>query len=157
MKKVYGIEAHDYPKRKEVYGFGKEMAYDLSKYGPFGRYAWRVPFEHLDKEGAREWLRFYFKGDGTLHKGDLPTDISIRAHSVNKQGLEEVRILLENEFGIRSYVYLHPRERSEATKNWSDLYELEVPNVRKFRDEIGFVSPEKRGKLDNIIKRFWGE
>lgn len=47
VKEVYGIEAHD--------ACGKEMAYDLSKYGPFGHYVWRVPFEYLDKEGAACW------------------------------------------------------------------------------------------------------
>lgn len=156
---VYGIKAHDYPKRKEIYGCGKEMAYDLAKYGPINRYSWRVPFEHLDREGARYWLRSFFTGDGTSHVGKRRSDDDVRASSVNKAGLEEVRSLLEDRFGIRSYLYYGGHKKNEATKNWSELFVLETTRegLEKFRDEIGFDSPEKQRKLNYMVKRLRGE
>lgn len=113
LERVYGIKAHDYPKYRGVYGCGKDMAYDLAKYGPIGTYKWRVPFEHLDREGARCWLRAYFTGDGTVCVGKEPKHDEISASSVNKSGLEEVRSLLDEHFGIKG----HLRLRSPGLKN----------------------------------------
>lgn len=160
FKKVYGKEAHDYPRRGEICGYGKDMAYDLSKYGPFGTHEWRVPFRYLDKKGVREWLRFYFEGDGTFCTGEDPSHTAISASSVNGQGLEEVQTLLEDCFGIESTIHLHRFPRTERTRNWSDQYALEIygrDDVIRYRDEIGFVSSRKQSKLNDAIRRFWGK
>lgn len=88
------------------------MAYDLARYGPFGTYTWRVPFDYLDREGARAWLRSYFDGDGEVYvrEGRL-SDSKIGASSVSEQGLREVQKLLSDYFGIVSNVYPHWKKK----------------------------------------------
>ncbi|MFQ6084856.1 MAG: LAGLIDADG family homing endonuclease [Candidatus Bathyarchaeia archaeon] len=126
FEKVYDLKAHDYPKRDEIRGYGKEMAYDFAKYGPIYTYAWRVPFEHLDKEGARCWLSAYFEGDGYLHTGDKPSSTRVVGSSSNKRGLEEVQTLLRDFFGIKSTISHHGYEKTKATESWSEHYDLEI-------------------------------
>lgn len=158
IKKVYGIDAKEYVERIEMVAYGKEMVYDLLKYGPFGTYIWRTPTSYLDKEGASAWIRSYFDGDGTVHMGSYKLrDSRIGVSSVDRPGLEDVKIVLDEYFGIKSAVYPHRRIKPEYQKNINyDLVVRGLNDLKKFRDMIGFDSPTKRMKLDESIKRLEG-
>ncbi len=154
MKKIYGVNAHDYPKQSAVAVYNKEVAYDLLKYGNYSTTKWSVPFEYLDREGAKMWIRGFFDGDGSATRDRK--HIKIIATSVNINGLREVCELLEKEFNIHAAIWR--ARHGEETKSWNPLYNLEISlksDVIKFYEEIGFSEPKQK-KLEELIRKRWG-
>lgn len=154
MKKIYGVNAHDYPKQSAVAVYNKEVAYDLLKYGNYSTTKWSVPFEYLDREAAKMWIRGFFDGDGSAthnHK-----HVKITATSINKRGLEEIRFLLEKEFGIHAKIQYDSRKNRPET--WSDSYNLDITtknDILKFYQEIGFSEPKQKDLKRLLLWRRW--
>lgn len=148
----YGIKARDRPSQGVVRAYGKDMATDMMRYGPFGRLNWAVPFGSLNTLTARYWLRSYFDGDGDIHLSPKKSRCMVRAKSINKIGLQGVNTLLWNYFRIRGRIYVREKPTRE---NWSQAYELNVfnkVNLALYAREIGFNHPEKKRKLLQLAR-----
>jgi hypothetical protein len=146
----YGIIARDKPSQGVIRAYGKDMATDMMRYGPFGRSNWAVPFGSLNRLTARNWLRSFFDGDGDVNLSLKISKCKVRAKSIKRPGLDGVNILLWDYFKIRGKIYA--REKP-TRKNWSQAYELDIFNRRNiliFAQEIGFNHPLKQRKLAHI-------
>lgn len=150
---VYGKQMHQYPDRgypRVVIG-NKMAFYDLKNYGAkTGLYTWEVPRTYLDKEGAAEWLKCFFSGDGTVKLACSGEDYDISFDSTHKEGLEAIRSLLLDEFGIMSrlhgpYGEQRPDRRPE--------YSLRVWDEVEFAEEIGSYKEMHIKRLGEIVRR----
>ena len=149
IEKIYGVKAHYYPKYDEIATYGREVAEDLNKYRPYGTEHWRVPFKFLDRNSARSWLRGFFDGDGDVNVRRSLSKSAVRAFSKNKEGLLEVKKLLE-QLGIKSYF-------SKRTNRIEYELDVQSENIKKFAELIGFNSPKKRQKLNLLLKLFFNK
>lgn len=96
--------------------YGKAIATDLKSYGPVGRYKWRAPLKFLNYEGACAWTRGYFDGDGDVRVTEKLGECMVRARSVNRRGLLDVKLILHKFFQIEAGLYRHGTPKFE---NWS--------------------------------------
>ena len=154
FKDVYGLEMHrgfdkGYPRVK----ISNKMAfYDLKNYGAkTGPYTWEVPTSYLDKEGAREWFKCFFSGDGLPKKAGGAYDIVFE--STHRPGLEEIQRLLLDEFRIKSN--LQPeRDRSDEPDHARPESTLRVASEadKKFAREIGSYKREHMKRLGEILR-----
>ncbi len=122
----------------------KPIYQDLVSDFTFGVLLWLVPFHYLlDKESKIEWLKAFF---------DCESSIGIRQiqlQSVNKNGLEQVMLLLK-EFNIESKLYKYQRKN----KNWNTNYILCIMKKESrltFLKEIGFNHTVKLAKLRKVL------
>ncbi len=148
----YGVIARDRPTEGVIRAYGKAMAIDIMRYGPFGRRNWVVPFASLNILTAARWLRSFFDGDGDVYLSPIISKCKVRAKSTNQLGLKSVATLLWDSFGIRSAIY--SREKP-TRRNWSQAYELDIFNRRNlglYARRIGFNHPEKRRKLVQLAE-----
>lgn len=94
------------------------------------------------RESARQFLRGYFEGDGSVSDG-------IEVSSASAELLRQVQVLLLR-FGIVS------RRAPKMIKGRTHTYwRLTIfgDDARKFRDAVGFVSPRKVAALDATLDR----
>jgi LAGLIDADG-like domain len=143
----YGLTARDRPLQGVIRAYGKGMAIDMMRYGPFGRLNWAVPFGSLNRLTARNWLRSFFDGDGDVHLSLKISKCMVRAKSINELGLKGVNTLLWHYFKIRGKIYAREKPTRE---NWSQAYEFNIFNKRNlslYARNIGFNHPEKQRKL----------
>jgi DNA-directed RNA polymerase subunit A" len=96
----------------------------------------------------------FFDGDGSVN----PTKYMIRCHSINKQLLEDLSVLLsyQNIFGC---LLQQTKDRASETYknqvgNCEVLYELNIPRkqAEMFAEKIGLYVPKKRDALQQIIE-----
>lgn len=112
---------------------------DLIKTTEFGLYKWKVPFNFLDtKKSKSEWLKAFFDCEAYVGNNH------IRVQSVNKYGLKQVKMLLE-ELGIESKMYKYERKN----KNWNTNHILSINRrmMAKFLNTVGFNHLLKYKKL----------
>ncbi len=148
---LYGLQCKESNERGIIRAYGRDMALNLQKLGPFGHQEWHVPIDKLDRVSASMWLRSYFDGDGDVHLGERIGRCMVRARSVNREGLIGVQRLLSSQFGIESRLYLHGKPKRET---WSQSYDLDVfraKDLLAFAAEIGFTHPRKRAKLTRVV------
>jgi intein-encoded DNA endonuclease-like protein len=132
-----------------VYGRGSVEAF-VNKWGvSYGRRNWSVPDMAWNDDVFRKgFLMGFFDGNGSVcvsieNRGDKKTKKrSLKLHSVNSCGLNEIRKLLENE-GIKSMII---QSGGCYTIKISGKTRLEV-----FRNRIGFGLSNKRDLLDNAL------
>jgi len=131
---------------------GDKMAfYDLKNYGAkTGPYTWDVPIAYLDKEGAAEWLKCFFSGDGTVKLACAGKDYDIAFDSTHQAGLEQIQALLLKEFGIRSTLKPRPRRDRPGRRPG---YNLRIRDEVKFAEEIGSYKKEHIERLEKILKK----
>lgn len=117
---------------------------DLLKTTSFGVLKWKVPTNFLDTTKSNiEWLRAFF--DCEAYVGQY----HVRVQSVNKEGLKQVKALLEK-LGIESKFYKYERKQ----KNWNINYILSInkKSMRiKYLNIIGFNHEEKFRKLKQYL------
>ena len=122
----------------------KFACFDLIKTSKVGTHDWTVPFDFLNyKEYKKEWLRAFFDCEAYVAKK------VIQVQSVNKSGLFQVKILLED-FNIDSKIYEYHRKE----KNWNTNYILCInkkEDRKKYLNSIGFNHQIKQEKLNNQI------
>ncbi|HDQ59877.1 MAG TPA: hypothetical protein ENN30_01640 [Candidatus Woesearchaeota archaeon] len=113
---------------------------DLVSITSFGTLSWVAPHKILDSVDAkREWLKTYFDSEAHVSKN------SICVQSVNEQGLNQIKSLLET-FGITSRIYKYERKE----KNWNTNHLLFISTKRdreRYLNEIGFNHVLKSNKL----------
>jgi hypothetical protein len=113
-------------------------------FGSFYSYHWTFP--ELNDRYSRVWLRAFFDCEGwVVCKSHQNRCIGLDC--VNKKGMYQIKKALEN-IGIMCKV------RSRNTRNIFSLSISGKENLIKFRDEIDFLHPSKKDKLDNVIKDF---
>ncbi|MDM7274813.1 MAG: LAGLIDADG family homing endonuclease [Thermoprotei archaeon] len=104
------------------------------------------------KTVSAAFLRGLFEGDGTVE--DRPRYTGVRLKSKSRKLLEGVQILLLRH-GIISSIY----ESTSKDKRYKKTYKGYVLVIRgldelkKFKEEIGFISRQKNEKLDRAIAR----
>lgn len=142
VKRVYEYEPRIDRKRGRVEIRRAEVVRDLVKYGPYGSRLWTIPDGILNAEGKtrREWARCY--GDSEGHVSTSKNEIVLKP--VNLSGLKKVRQLLQS-LGIPSRI----------NGPYTGAYKLAVstkPNLRKYRDVVSFINPERQSRLDNLLQ-----
>ena len=154
---VYHRQMHQYPDRgypRVVVG-NKMAFYDLKNYGAkTGLYTWNVPREYLDREGAAEWLKCFFSGDGTVKLVCAGEDYDISFESTHKEGLENIQSLLLDEFGIKSRLH---GPYGEDRPDRRPEYSLRVWDEVEFAEEIGSYKEMHIKRLGEILRRKKGE
>jgi len=152
FKKVYEKELHfsmDRGKYPRARISSKEIFNDLVTYGAKeGHCMWRVPREHLDHEGTREWLKMFMAGDGSI--GYERGKARVRFFSMNRDGLEQIQRLLDEEFGITSKLSM--RDRTDKPKYSNLEYVLGVRSGEDTIRYIGEIGSYKQLHQDNIRK-----
>ena len=157
FKEVYGLEMHhDFDRRYPRTRISDRMAFfDLKDYGAkTGPYTWEVPRAYLDKEGAREWLKCFFSGDGELKVSKkTKSGYSIIFDSTHRLGLKQIQDLLSEEFRIRANLQAE-RDRTKEPrhrKTESVLRIVSEDNI-KFAKEIGSYKNEHIERFDEILR-----
>lgn len=122
----------------------KAIIYDLLTNGSFRSLEWRMP-NFNTKEETLEFIKAFFDSEAYVGKN------CIRAESVNKYGLEQVKEAL-SAFGIESRIYSYER----SNKNWNINYILnigKIENINKYARTIGFYHNRKQDKCQRILTR----
>ncbi|MEM2687146.1 MAG: LAGLIDADG family homing endonuclease [Thermoproteota archaeon] len=135
----------------------KSIYFDLWSLGIKGSapYEFHVPKEHLDLKGARAYLRGFFTGDGSVamkyDRIQNRTRFTIRFDSKYRDGLEELRVLLED-------LGFHPLEIHEHHREDRTYYYFVIPVEEhlKFIGEIGSEKPAHQEKFE-IMKKMYEE
>jgi hypothetical protein len=143
---VYGQAPHryKYPNRDlmEAYVNSKGVFYDLNDFGiKTGPFEFHVPREHLDDAGKRAYLTGFFSGDGTISR--CGNQFEIRIYSKHKEGLEEMKQVLEDLGFHPNEIYTDERKRGkriEVRHNFS----IPAGEHRRFIEEIGSYKPSHR-------------
>jgi len=153
FEEVYNRQMHrDLDRGYPRVMIGDKMAfYDLKNYGAkTGLYTWDVPRAHLDREGAAEWLKCFFSGDGTVKKVCMGKDYDIAFDSTCREGLEQIQALLLDEFGIRSTLKPLPRKDRPGRRPG---YNLRIRDEVTFAQEIGSYKKEHIERLKKILEK----
>jgi len=156
MNEVYGVQLPMYRKKDRHHFFelvksSKEITQDLDNYTTKAKGEWNVPFEYLDKESARMYLKCFMSGDGGIgyHKlSNRPTPrLEVRFFSNNKKGLEEMVILLKEHFRINSsHIY---KKKDGAYVLWI----MRVDDKIKYIKEIGSFKINHMRVIESTLKR----
>ena len=118
----------------------EDIISDLLKYSELGCKTWLVPDEVLNSDNVdikTAWVRGFADGDGGV-SGNF-----VILYSTNKSGLDSVSKLLDG-LNVRNYI-LGPYGSAKA-------YKLKVDPLR-YSQLIGFVHPEKKVKLQLLVKK----
>lgn len=119
---------------------------------------------HGSHEMQKGFLSALFTADGSV-QGSTEKGISVRLTSISQDLLEGVQRLLLN-FGIASCIYKNRRESgmrklpdgkggmaSYNTQAYHDLM-ISRSNLRIFAKQIGFLTPEKQGRLEEVLAKY---
>lgn len=156
MNEVYGIQLRMYQRKDRNHFFelvkgSKEMAQDLDTYTTKAKGEWNIPFEYLDKESARMFLKCFMSGDSGIGNHRLskrPTPrLEVRFFSNNRKGLEEIAILLREYFSINSS---HIYERKDGA---FVLWIMRVNDKIKYIKEIGSFKINHISAIESALKR----
>lgn len=111
---------------------------------------WFVPFEYLDRESARMFLKCFMSGDGSIglykSRGKKNPVLRVRFISGNRKGLEEIAILLRDYFRINSTIHF--------VKEWEgfELYVLSQEGKIRYIKKIGSFKKERVQTIHKVIK-----
>ncbi|MCX6789472.1 MAG: hypothetical protein NTZ42_02580 [Candidatus Gribaldobacteria bacterium] len=106
---------------------------------------------NLSKEKIAHYLSAYFEGDGGIENS-----IEITATSKSEKLISDISYLLYS-FGIIPRI--HKTKKEAVGYNWPEkkiYWKLSISgqdNLRKFAENIGFISQRKRKALDGIIQK----
>ncbi|MEM3573991.1 MAG: LAGLIDADG family homing endonuclease [Nitrososphaeria archaeon] len=108
INKIYGIKTHvNKRKNKDSYGVyisNKDIVLDyLKDPARLSSFVWEIPSQYLDKQGLKEFVKGIFSTDGGVYVKDKK-DSCIYLGSVNLEGLNELKEILDKHFGIKSFI-----------------------------------------------------
>ncbi|HUV81344.1 MAG TPA: DNA gyrase subunit A [Patescibacteria group bacterium] len=109
------------------------------------------PVFHASKKSTAAFLKGLFEGDGSIYlcrhrsKKTKQKSIEIVYVSTSSKLLEQLQILLLR-FGIDSFL------RPERTRTTSRLFVRGHGNIGLFKEQIGFVSEQKKKRLNEFSK-----
>ncbi len=122
----------------------KKIFYEISKEDSFYSDSWKLP--KSSSKNMRFWLRSFFDCEAWVEL-DGRKNRRIGLDSINRKELLNIRGLLSS-FGIES------RIRENKDRKTSRLQIFGKKNLIRFEKEIGFLHPEKKKKLGNVIKSY---
>jgi hypothetical protein len=145
---VYGIKYKSYYYNlRDTYLLtaGSEIiAKDLLEHGDFRTFTWRVPKEIResdDRSIITPFLRGLYDSDGSINTYYLTLTVA------SQQGVIDTQQLL-SKLGIESVIkYYRPK--------YPTLYLTRKPNLRLFKDLIGFTINRKMERLINTYRLGW--
>lgn len=121
--------------------YSKPIVLDILKYAKFGIHIWCLPnILLIDKKSKQEWLRAFFDAEAYVGKDH------IKLHSVNKNGLIEIKNMLLKDFNIETKMYQYVPKNP----NYSIQHILMITSKTmrtRYLDEIGFNHKVKIDKL----------
>ena len=123
----------------------KEIYELLTKEFSYYSYEWKLP--ELGKKNLRYWLRAFFDCEGWVEIQREKYRRLIRAESCNEKGIIAIQKVLRN-FKINSSV----KKRTNRT-----IWRLTIcdrKSILMFHKRIGFLHPEKSGKLSKGIESY---
>jgi intein/homing endonuclease len=146
---------YNYPKRTELQGYRIgpiDAAILINKLGGSGKSDQKRVFPilfRLPKAGAAMYLKAYFEGDGGVEEHEITSTTK------SKNLASDLSYLLLR-FGIIARI----KERMKAATNTTlkkkgKYYRISISgqnNIRKFMQEIGFITPEKNKKAKTLLK-----
>jgi len=127
----------------------KEIGQDLYNYMTKAEGRWIVPFEYLDKESARMFLKCFMSGDGSIglyrSRGKKNPVLRVRFISVNRKGLEEMAILLRDYFRINSTIHI---------LEWKgfELYIISQDGKIRYIKAIGSFKKNHMQIIDKVLR-----
>lgn len=140
----FKIEPHLYPGQRCQLG-SKQIYNILTKeFGSFYSKEWKMP--NLSPPLRKIWLRSYFDCEGWVFC-KTHQNRHIGVDSINESGLNQVRIELER-LGIKVI------KKENKKRKIFRLLIYGKNNLNLFKDNIGFLHPEKKEKLNKAILDF---
>jgi len=145
FEKIFGKRPY-IVKDKDRCRIGSKEIYErlMKKFGSFYSWHWKMPL--LNKELSKIWIRAFFDCESWVfcksHQNRM-----IGVDCVNLRGLEQIKRALKN-LGIES------KTKKRINRNTHSLSIFGKNNLMRFREEIGFLHPLKKEKLDSTIKDF---
>lgn len=113
----------------------------IKRFHSFYSREWEMPI--LNKKLTKIWLRAFFDCEGwVIVKSHQNRHIGMEC--VNKNGLDKIKNALSS-FKIKSKI------KKRRDRNIYSLYIFGKVNLIKFRNNIGFIHPDKKEKLDRAI------
>ena len=144
FERVFGIKPH--LREGERCEIGSREIYEklTDSFGSFYSWHWSMP--KLDKSLYGIWLRAFFDCEGWV-TCNSHQNRQIGVDCVNEKGLLQVYEALKM-LGISSKV---------KKRNTRDIYHLSIygkESIIAFRERVGFLHPDKKGRLDDAINDF---
>ncbi|MEW6009482.1 MAG: adenosylcobalamin-dependent ribonucleoside-diphosphate reductase [Candidatus Omnitrophota bacterium] len=103
----------------------------------------------LDKECVNGFLRGLFEADGSIDKEGYHVALS----SISLDLIHQLQVLLLS-LGIPSNIRANRKRESSFGKNSLYILTISTPKgLKTYKEEIGFLSQKKKGRLSQIIKR----
>lgn len=162
MKDLFGLEPYRYwrrsPKKSRVkhaiiLKYNSIYVTRLFRWLDHGHEVKMVPRWILasPKNVSAAFLRGLFEGDGTV--SDYPRQQQVRLKSKSRKLLEAVQMLLLRH-EILSSIYKTKTYDARCKKTYIShvLVIRGLDNLKKFQEEIGFISKHKKRKLEGTIK-----
>ena len=125
---------------------GSKESYEelIQEFGSFYSYHWTAP--RLGNNLSKIWLRAFFDCEGWVTCKSRQNRC-IGLDCVNEKGIFQIKDMLEK-IGIMCKV------KKRNTRNIFSLSIFGRENLTKFRDEINFLHPSKRNKLEEVLNDF---
>jgi len=143
LKEVYGLDYHYhyYSKRNSfvLYASSKIICEDLSRYGKFGTFEWKIPKEILNDSNGKfacGFLKGLFDSEGSASR------YVISMSSANKTGIILASKLL-SQLKIQNKVITTKR-------GYYILYITKRERLKSFKEKIGFTIKRKLEKLEYL-------
>ena len=124
----------------------KEIYNELTKEFSYYSYKWKMP--KLSKENLRYWLRAFFDCESWVEcvKGK---NRAIKLECVNSNGIKDIKKALKK-FKIDSKL----KKRIRKDKIIYRLGVFGLGNIKKFHNKIGFLHPNKKLKLIEVLNSY---
>jgi len=138
---VYSIFGRYIPWKIKVIVDSRRVFADLTKYGRYGSFDWKIPDEifHGDLPLKTAWIRAFGDSEATV---DL-SKLEIRFSSVNEPGLKQLQFML-NSIGIKSRINGPYYGQYRLTLNRSQ--------IGSYSSLVGFLHPVKSAKILQITR-----
>ncbi|MBI2667740.1 hypothetical protein HYX17_03125 [Candidatus Woesearchaeota archaeon] len=122
---------------------------NLLCYGKFGVKKWRVPerIKRADLEIQSQFIKGFFDSEGNVDE----VGKRIRAFSINNNGLEDVKALL-NGFGIESKI--HSKKNKKPRLPSYTLSVQDRKSIELFDKYINFTIIRKKDRLKQIVSSY---
>lgn len=149
FSKVYDKELiiKDHGKFYTLSVHSKVVCEDLNRYCKFGTKEWEIPFDLFESdEDVSEWLKSFFDAEAHVNLDSK----CIKVSSINQDGLNEVKKLLENKFEINSVIYSHVPKNIKHSKTYL-LHIFGMNNLLKYSENVGFNHKVKLSKLYKLL------
>lgn len=143
FKKVFGLKPVITEGRCSIHN--KNIFFQLTKDFSYYSDKWRIPQLSLDE--LRYWLRSYFDCDGWVEVQKGKSRL-VGLESINKNGLEQIKNSLLK-FGIKA-----SDVKKRKNRNIWYIYICGKDNLLKFKENIGFLHPDKKRRLTEAIESY---